>query len=273
MRDIIITGVPRSGTTLAAAILDQAPDCFCLSEPEEHVALMQRSRSGNDFVDRLEEAFSSTRAVLFAGGAVTDRREPTGRPVTNYYAAKTHARRRQPAFTVRPVSRPGLSSEFRLGIKHNALYTAVLPEIARRKRFKIIVIVRNPTDVIASWESLDLPVSRGELPAADRYWPEMHQLTKSNTPLLEKQMLMYELMCRRFLDLRERVAIVRYEDMVQRPELLLEAAGISGVRAEHPSAIKIQKPLHGRTIGERGKILMQAGQLPATQKLYGPLIS
>jgi len=28
MPDLIITGVPRSGTTLAAAIIDQTPNCL-----------------------------------------------------------------------------------------------------------------------------------------------------------------------------------------------------------------------------------------------------
>jgi hypothetical protein len=55
-----------------------------------------------------------------------------GSAVTNYFAAAELGRRRQPTGSWRSISRPGLSRNFTLGIRHNALDTAALPEIARR---------------------------------------------------------------------------------------------------------------------------------------------
>ena len=34
--DIILTGIPRSGTTLAAQLIDLQVDSVCLNEPEWH---------------------------------------------------------------------------------------------------------------------------------------------------------------------------------------------------------------------------------------------
>ena len=53
MSFLLLTGVPRSGTTLAAALLDQLEDTVCLSEPDEHVGLMKQSRDAADFVASL----------------------------------------------------------------------------------------------------------------------------------------------------------------------------------------------------------------------------
>jgi hypothetical protein len=53
MPDLIITCIPRSGTSLLAAITDGAPDWLCLSETSHHRALMLAADSAADFVRRL----------------------------------------------------------------------------------------------------------------------------------------------------------------------------------------------------------------------------
>src|SRR5262245_56837618 len=80
MKDLIITGVPRSGTSLAAAIIDQLPDAFCLSEPENQIALMETAATAEEFVTRLGEDFAAIRRTLLAGGSVLDRRGDGGQP-------------------------------------------------------------------------------------------------------------------------------------------------------------------------------------------------
>lgn len=267
VKNIIITGIPRAGTSLAAAILDQTADCFCLSEPEEHVEIMRSAASAQDFVDRLEKSFESLRAALIGGDSVCDRRSEDGRPVTNYFAPKTAAGVRESAFSMQWVAKAGLTQDFILGVKHNALYSAVLPEIGKRAGFGIVAIVRDPVEVIASWQSLTLPVSRGRLPAADRFWPEMRRLTESDVELLDKQLLIYELMCDRFLHVRN-ARIVRYEEMVLRPEVVLEAAEIAPHR--FLGSVKIERP-HAPpqpVILGRLDVLSRAGRLPATGIIY-----
>ncbi len=267
MRDTIITGIPRAGTTLAAAIVDQAADCCCLSEPSQHVELMTRSTSESDFVDRLESSFAALRATLRAGGSVTDRRSADGSPLTNYFHERA-AGPRQPAFIECENARPGLSRHFFLGVKHNALYCATLPEIARRAHFGIIAVVRHPADVVASWHTLSLPVSSGKLPAAERYWPEMRELTHATLPLLDKQLLIYELLCKRLQSLDARVAIIRYEEMIRNPALVLTAAGIPAESAGGGIDIAESAPARPPAIERRRHALTQAGLLPATASLY-----
>ena len=131
MPNLIITGVPRSGTTLAAAIIDQGPDALCLSEPENHVHLMSEAATAEEFVSHLSLDFDAIRRTVLAGGSVLDRRRPDGAPITDYFTSPLSNGRRETAFVIRGITRPALSPDFVLGVKHNALYSAVLPQIVQ----------------------------------------------------------------------------------------------------------------------------------------------
>ncbi len=211
MPDLIITGVPRSGTTLAAAIIDQAPDALCLSEPDSHVDLMREAANPDDFVAGLCREFATVRRTILAGGSVLDRRRADGAPVTNYFSDPLPDGRREAVFATRDVSRSGLSADFVLGVKHNALYAAVLPEIVRSGRFRVVAIVRDPIAVLMSLRTLDLPISRGRLPAAERFWPAMAALGRADLDLTDKQLRICDLLLHRFGQLADRIAVIPYE--------------------------------------------------------------
>ena len=105
MPNLIITGIPRSGTTLAAAIVDQSPDALCLSEPDHHVDLMNGAATAAEFVRQLCLDFGAIRRTILAGGSVLDRRCPDGTPVTNYFTSHMLDGRRKPAFVIRGITR------------------------------------------------------------------------------------------------------------------------------------------------------------------------
>ena len=274
MPDLILTGVPRSGTSLAAAIIDQAPDSLCLSEPDRHVDLMREAASAEDFVARLSREFDAIRQTVLAGGSVPDRRRADGAPITNYFTDPLPNRRREAAFTIRNVTRLGLSADFVLGVKHNALYSAVLPEIVGSARFRVVAIVRDPVALVMSWRSLDLPISRGRLPAGERFWPELGSLCRAELELTEKQIRICDLLFGRFLRWADRVEILRYEEFVTDPVRLLRAAGVPMVGS--PPATGIIKPMPPAPAGDDGRIglaerirqLVAAGELPAISGLY-----
>jgi hypothetical protein len=272
--DLILTGLPRSGTTLAAAIIDRAPDALCLSEPESHVELMTRAADAEDFVARLGQEFDTVRRTILAGGSVLDRRHADGAPVTNYFADPAADGRRETAFTIRGIARPGLSADFVLGVKHNALYAAVLPEIIRSERFRVVAMVRDPVALLMSWQSLDLPISRGRLPAGERFWPELAALGKAELDLIDKQARIADLLFSRFAQWSDRIAVIPYEIFVTDPARLLTAAAVRAPVSSQISAVVQRMPAsrygnHGRAaLTERIGQLMAAGQLPGIARYY-----
>jgi len=273
MPNLIITGLPRSGTTLAAAVIDQAPDTLCLSEPNGHVDLMSSAASPEDFVTKLCQEFDAVRRIILGGGSVLDRRRADGAPITNYFSDPLPDGRREAVLTTCAVTRSGLSADFMLGVKHNALYSAVLPEIVQSGRFRVITIVRDPVPVLMSWQTIDVPISRGRLPAGERFWPELAALGTADIDLTDKQIGICDLLLCRFAQLAGRIAVIPYEAFVADPAQLLAAAGI---REPAPSRIFgiTRPPSRGdqdrqeAALASRIRQLIAAGQLPGIARYY-----
>ncbi|MEQ9506370.1 MAG: hypothetical protein RLO80_08850 [Hyphomonas sp.] len=221
----LITGIPRSGTTLAGAIIDQYDTSFCLSEPDAHVLLSQQAESADQFVQALVRAMQDTHAALVRGEAVETRRSADGSPITNYFTQGKKAR--TSLFTKTATNKENLQTDFTLCTKHNALYTAALPKLIQSGAFRIVAIVRSPIPVISSWRSLSLPISSGRLPAGERFWSELANIAQGKTPLLEKQVLIFELLCKRYRELSSSISIVHYDNMIDQPGLLAAELGIA----------------------------------------------
>jgi hypothetical protein len=108
-------------------------------------------------------------------------------------------------------------NSYALIIKQNALFTALMPELALR--FPFICIVRNPVDVLLSWLTVDLPVNRGHIPAGERF---DNRLKKAllDPDCLKRQVIIYQWFIRSFLN--SGFPIVRYEDIVSSNGAILE---------------------------------------------------
>ena len=210
-RDLIVTGIPRAGTTLLAACVDSLEDAVCLSEPEWQALWSQETKDRLEYIARLSEDFDRVRHILQDGASVPDRRRDDQAPVTDYY--------RQPGaagakYEVQQLNRVGLSKDFLLGMKHNAHYTCVLDELLDEDRFHVLAIIRHPVATIQSWRSLPIPIREGRLPAAERFWPEIAALWQDTNDLLEVQVRIYGLFCQRFWENSGRLTVIRYEDLL-----------------------------------------------------------
>lgn len=224
MQDIIITGLPRAGTTLLAAMVDEMPDSVCLNEPlwQYEWAKKHAHLGPESFAGWLKEDMAGQRKMLLAGEPIMDRRRKDGKAVTNYFREDHEQKEAINRVGMVPFTRDDLSVNFTLAAKHNILYLSALEEIAKQKAFKIIAIIRHPLGVISSWQTTPIPISRGELPAAMIYWQQMRKLVATPMELLEKQVRMYDLMCAKLYALREQISIIKYEDLIEKPSLFFE---------------------------------------------------
>ncbi|MBS0569612.1 MAG: sulfotransferase [Proteobacteria bacterium] len=224
MRNLILTGLPRAGTTLACALVDGLDDAVCLSEPDWQDTWSRETDDPRAYAARVHADFGRVRTLLAAGGEVLDRRAANGAAVTNYFrgaADGSHA----PAYVLRAFRRPGLGADFLLGMKHNAHYTCALGDLAGHDQFAAIAIVRHPLATIQSWRAAtDLPINQGRLPAAERLWPDLARLSDLADTLL-RQVGIYRLFCERYLALADRVRVLRYEDIVRDPDAFVRLCG------------------------------------------------
>ena len=161
-RTWLLCGVPRSGSSLCCRLAGGAPDTVALSEPIEPETFTSANRPA-DACARIREFAASIRHELLATGRAVsvqvDGRLDDDRVAETPNSAGLRAARGGPG-EIRVDER--LSADFLLLIKHNALFAALLERLA--DDFPTLGLVRNPVAVLASWQTVDLPVRRAVSP-------------------------------------------------------------------------------------------------------------
>lgn len=224
-RQIALTGVPRSGTTLCCRLLGEAADTVALFEPME-----VRELAGDDHDAALATVaafFQQTRRTLLdtgraptqqVDGVVPDnpfasRRDPDGKRV------------RQAVLGDIAIDKP-LTGDFTLVVKHNAAFTALLPGLAGR--FETWAVIRNPLAVLASWQSVELPVSAGRLPAGERLDEALRDRLADQPVREERQLMILEWFYSRYRDFLPAERVIHYEAVVASAgDALAAATGVS----------------------------------------------
>jgi hypothetical protein len=214
--DVLLTGLPRSGLSVVGALLDSLPDTACLSSPPWQMLARRKLPEPVDFAKWLAGDFLMRRVELLHGEPIRDWRALDGSPLLDGARDPRQPRdengRRIPVMLIRP----GLSKDFTLAIKHPMLYTALLPTLAQLEHFKIIVVIRHPYDVIASWRSLNgRPVSERLIDEVN--WPQAAAIAHAKSDVLDRMVQLYDLHLGVYHELRDRITILKYEDVAANP--------------------------------------------------------
>ena len=212
-RTWLLSGVPRSGTSLCCRLAGELPDTVALSEP-----IRRKAFGGMDTPHgacaRIGDFAGQARARILA-----ERRAPSvqvdGRLDDNRTASRlTDAglRRLRSAWGEIAIDKP-LSPRFTLLVKHNALFAALLPRLT--ESFPCLALVRNPLSVLASWQTVDLPVHRGRIPAGEELDGDLHRTLEREPEVLARQLLVLDWFFARFHAHLDREHVIRYEDLVE----------------------------------------------------------
>jgi len=223
-KNLIISGIPRSGTTLVASLINNMNGGICLSEPNNHVKWIAISKNRQDYTDRIEKDFFNIRDRIQRREKIYNRVKKDGSVITNYFNERGKRR-----YVLRPIDYKDIfngelvEEEIILGFKHNAHYTSVLPELVER-HIGIILIIRNPISTLLSWRRLNLPISKGRLPAGERFWPKLKEISLSSKNLLTKQTKIYNEFCRVYFEYEklDNVLLVKYEDVLKNKDILYD---------------------------------------------------
>lgn len=212
-RTWLLSGVPRSGTSLCCRLAGALPDTVALSEPIRRKAFGGMETPPGACA-RIGDFVEEARA-----GILAERRAPSvqveGRLDDNRTASRhTDAglRKLRGAWGEIAIDKP-LSARFTLLVKHNALFAALLPGLNRS--FPCLALVRNPLSVLASWQTVDLPVHRGRIPAGEELDGELHRALEEEPDALARQIIVLDWFFGRFHGHLDAENIIRYEDVVE----------------------------------------------------------
>lgn len=207
----LLTGLPRSGTTLICALLNEAPDTLALAEPLllNHDGDRERALGAIDaFVADIRMRALTTGEVVtkHVGGIIPD----------NWVEPPTATPRLRKVLEVRSPIQVGkpLSAGFHLFIKHPAEFSALADRLV--DRYRLVAVVRHPLAVLASWQTVDMPVGRGHMPMAEVFARDLAELLGSEPDCIRRQVALIGWLLSRYA----RFAadnILRYEDLMAAP--------------------------------------------------------
>ena len=146
-----------------------------------------------------------------------------------------------------------LSPDFTLAIKHNSAFAAMLEELL--PRFPCRGIVRHPLAVLASWNSVNIPVQQGWIPVGQEINPALDAALHRIEDRTERQLYILEWFFERFTNLLAREHIVRYEDTIATGGRALEIVTPHALALDEPLASKNKNaaydPAHVLDLGQR----------------------
>jgi hypothetical protein len=231
MTTILLTGLPRSGTTLLCALLNTLPDSVALAEP---------MRPGADSPEALLAAVDAF-AKAARHEALILRTVPSklveGELRDNFVAGPKGPKglRRSMAATGRMRIDKELSPAFRLYIKHPGTFTFAAETL--QTRYPLFALVRDPLAVLASWQTVDMNVRKGRLPASERLSPGLRTALEAIPDRLARQV---EIM-RWYLDIYSRLPpgrVIRFEDLTTSTETVLARLHPSPGRVERTFVVE-----------------------------------
>lgn len=208
-RCLALTGVPRGGTTLACHLLAGCDDTVALFEPMDVRELAEDRLAA---LAKVEHYFDRCRTQALATGTAPSK-QLDGRVPDNPFAPRAgNAPRRLQATPGEVTIGSPLSDGFLLAIKHNAAFAALLPELAQRLPTR--ALVRHPLAVLASWNSVDLPVREGRIPAGERLDGALRCALDAEPDRLRRQLRVLDWFFARFAAALPAGHVLRYEDIV-----------------------------------------------------------
>jgi len=213
MRNVLITGTPRSGTTLVCSLLNKLPDTVALHEPM-NVWDFPKCADPEARLNLIEAFFAKTRASLHERGIAVSKH--VGGVIPDNVAANEVARggsriRRTEHGPV--VIEKSLSENFLLAIKHPVAFTAMLGTLCQR--FECFAIIRNPLAMLASWNSLGwLDARDGHVPIGEKLDEQLRRHLDSEPDRIERQLYILEWFYKNFREFLPRGGIVKYEDLI-----------------------------------------------------------
>lgn len=231
--NILVTGTPRSGTTLTCHLLNKVPDTVALHEP-----MRGRDLKDHDGMVAAVERFCGAQRTSIGerkraiskhmDGAVPANPVGTGRSASGL-------RQRLVSRGEIVVDKP-LSPDFALVVKHCSAFTAALDRLVAQ--FPVYAVVRNPLATLASWSSVEFAVQQGHARNAERLDPSLRGELGVMDDELDRQILLlgwFHERIRRYLPAE---AIIPYESIVE--------TGGKALAVIRPAAASLEEPMRSQ---------------------------
>jgi len=216
--NIIITGLPRSGTSYLCSLIHTIKDSVVINEPKEIFSLLSNKKPWG-----MATYYQSLRMKILDRELIENKLKE-GRVVEDTIDLDGRSEY-QPT-----VSR----QDFILSTKNTLAYLSHIPRLKRvMPDALIIACIRHPFDTIASWKTTfdhlknasveSFPVGGLEDDILDEWQKEELNKIGREKKMSVKRALLWNYLAKILLKCKDRLFVIKYEDLVQNPMEHLEA--------------------------------------------------
>jgi hypothetical protein len=236
---ILITGLPRSGTTLVVKLLNEIPNVVALNEPmpvNELVGLNE-----GELFQWIDQYTERARTLLIAEGRAETKHikglfvDNSCGPLLNEISLRLS----QVSHGLVDVNKT-ISNQFILAIKHPGAFTALSHHLVQR--YKCFAMMRNPLAILLSWQSVNMPVNYGRIPIAEAIDRDLHANLNKITDNLDRQIYILNWFFERFHKYFLKENIIKYERLI--------SIGGSYLEMITPGADAISSPLASKNANQ-----------------------
>jgi hypothetical protein len=254
--DFIITGLPRSGTSMLCHVLSRVPNMVVINEPKEvHPALSAVTGNHN-----LAVYYRKIRADIIYGQPIENKVTESGQLIEDTRIED-----------VRRLYQPDISSaDFHLGTKNPLVYLTRLRWLCDTyPHMPKIATIRHPYDTIASWKKSfehlatvnhnAFTLGGAADPLIDAYQRERIEKIVAQPSEVIRRALLWSYLADMLWRDRDKVHVVKYEDLTSSPlQSLSEILEALSVKARPgPLAAPIRESRVGSELDLQDKLVVQ----------------
>ena len=217
-KTVIVTGIPRSGTSLFSTLVNQLPNSVCLNEILYDV-------------DKLPKHIAEVRRRLLAHEPIPNKYNDDGSLTTNTQESQnleTHLVDKR------------VGSDVVIGTKVNVPYLIQLNKLMRYG-FKVVAVVRNPIYTIASWrseKSKNIPEAQVSDHNLNPRWANFPFSTESP---IERQAEIWQYLAQIMITSNGNVNIYKYENIIENTiDLLNRFSSLMGIEWDSSLALDFE---------------------------------
>lgn len=209
--DVILTGLPRSGTTLTCHLLNKLPDTIALHEPMQGIDYGDTS-DPRAMSQRVKQFFDEQRVSIREHGLALSR-NINGVVPDNPFGEERSRKgiRRQLDTKGEIVIDKLLSDQFMLVVKHTNRFAPILKELT--EMLPVYALVRNPLATLASWRTVQAGIRKGRSGPAGRVVPQLRERMERIDDELDRQIYLLSWFWEQFRRHLPEQSIIPYEEL------------------------------------------------------------
>ncbi len=211
-KNIILAGVPRSGSTLVCHLLGKLSNTIALHEPLEPLKI--KVNSNQEYIKFISRFINQQREMILEQGYAISKSAKGKIPDNHIGGLDRKTGKRVDILDGSHITvSKALSADFLLAIKQPGMFTAMLPVLSRV--FTCYATIRNPLSVLRSWNSVDMAVTNGHAPAAEKFDHNLKTALMNEQDVFQRQISLLSWFFEQIDTYLPEKQIIHYEDLIR----------------------------------------------------------